>query len=89
MTNNMFDPLIRALAEHLAPLLRPAARGHTGAGKRLLSVAETAAYLGRSPKAIHALVERGKIPVVRLDSRRFFDVADLDRWIEQHKRNAR
>lgn len=89
MTKTLLDPLVTALAEQLAALLQPVLAGRSQIRKRLLTVAEAAQYLGRSPKAIHALVERGKIPVVRVDSRRFFDVVDLERWVEKHKRHAR
>ncbi len=89
MTKNLFDPVVAAVAEQVASLLRPVLGCRGEVRKRLLSVSEAAEYLGRTPKAIHAMVERGKIPVVRVDSRRFFDVTDLDRWIEKHKGHAR
>ncbi|HWQ56662.1 MAG TPA: helix-turn-helix domain-containing protein [Bryobacteraceae bacterium] len=89
MTKTNLEPLVDAVAERLAGRLRPLLVAARSVPKRLLSVEEAAVYLGRSKSAIHALVEHGKIPVVRIDRRRFFDLPDLDRWIEKHKRQTR
>ncbi|HWQ55078.1 MAG TPA: helix-turn-helix domain-containing protein [Bryobacteraceae bacterium] len=89
VTKTNLEPLIDAVAERLAGRLRSLLAATRSIPKRLLSVEEAAVYLGRSKSAIHALVEQGKVPVVRIDRRRFFDRADLDRCIERHKRHAR
>jgi excisionase family DNA binding protein len=51
----------------------------------LLSVAESAVYLGRSPQAIQHLIFDKSLPVVRVGRRVHLDRRDLDKWIEQNK----
>jgi excisionase family DNA binding protein len=53
--------------------------------KRLLSVEEAAAYIGRTPSALRTMIFRAKIPVVRHGRRVQLDRLDLDDWIEQGK----
>ncbi len=55
--------------------------------KRLFNVKEAAAYLNRSIKSIRILIYNGKIPIVRHDGSQkiFFDVKDLDAFIEKNK----
>ena len=53
--------------------------------KRLLTVKEASIYLGRSIPAIRELIWAGKLPIVKSDRRIFFDINDIDKWIEQHK----
>ena len=53
--------------------------------KRLLTVQEAAEYLGRTVPAIRELQWAGRIPCVKSDRRVFFDIEDLDRFIETHK----
>lgn len=48
---------------------------------RYLSVRAAATYLGRTPRAIYHLVERGQIPCIRRGRRVFFDRVELDRWM--------
>jgi len=52
---------------------------------RLLSVAQTAVYLGRSDEGIRSLYKSGNLPFIKPDGRVQFDVRDLDKWIESHK----
>ncbi len=52
---------------------------------RLLSIPQTATYLGRSVGAVQKLVERRAFRVVKSDRRVFVDRLDLDRWIEGGK----
>ncbi len=52
---------------------------------RLLSVMETATYLGRSVVAIRELIWKGDLPIVRRDRRIHLDKNDLDAWIDRHK----
>jgi excisionase family DNA binding protein len=52
---------------------------------RLLSVMETAVYLGRSVVAIRELIWKGDLPIVKRDRRIHLDKNDLDAWINQHK----
>ena len=56
--------------------------------KRLFNVDDAAQYLDRTPKAVRKLIEDGKIPVVRLDSRVQIDRKDLDCVIEGAKDRA-
>ena len=53
--------------------------------KRLYSVREAGAYLGRTPNAVRELIWKGKLPSVRFDRRIFLDRQDLDTFIEGHK----
>lgn len=56
--------------------------------KRLYSVKEAGRYLGRSPWAIRHLIWEGHLPQVRQGRRVMVDVADMDQFIEKHKREA-
>ena len=56
--------------------------------KRLFTLVEAGVYLGRSPYAVRSLVWAGAIPVVRNPiggSKLFFDIEDLNRWVESSK----
>jgi excisionase family DNA binding protein len=52
--------------------------------KRLFTLAEAAEYIGRSPKAIEHLIQRGTIPVTKIDGKRQVDKAALDKIISDH-----
>lgn len=52
---------------------------------RLLSVAQAAEYLGRTPEALRQLIHRGRLPVVKLDRRVQVDRLDLDEIISKSK----
>lgn len=51
------------------------------APKRLFTLSEAAEYIGRSPKAVEHLIQRGTIPVTKLDGKRQVDRAALDKII--------
>ncbi len=53
--------------------------------KRLLTVQEASAYLGRSVPSLRGLYYEGEMPIVKVGRRVHFDLSDLDKWIEQHK----
>ncbi len=55
--------------------------------KRLYSLKDAAQYLGRSEWAMREIYWAGKIPAVREgpNSRIYFDVQDLDSYIESNK----
>ncbi|MCL6505766.1 MAG: helix-turn-helix domain-containing protein [Bryobacteraceae bacterium] len=77
----MLDVLAEKMAVRVVELLcrsGPPAR-------RLLSVKEAAAYLGRSVAAVQHMIESGKLPAVRIDRRVAVDIRDLDRLIEASK----
>lgn len=78
--NSPIDPLVEAIAQRVAEILRRDLGLDT---KRLFSVQEAAEYLGRTPHALRHLKAKGELKVVqRGDPRAYFDRADLDRWIE-------
>ncbi len=53
--------------------------------KRLFSVEEAAAYLGISKWTMRELGWADKVPPVRFNRRVYFDVGDLDDFIEKSK----
>jgi len=55
--------------------------------KRLFSLKEAATYLGRSEWGMRELAWAGRIPVVKPEGGRkiFFDIDDLDDFINQNK----
>ena len=57
----------------------------TAKPKRLLTLDEAATYVGRSRRAMEHLAAARVVPIVRHDHRRFFDIQDLDKWIESGK----
>jgi hypothetical protein len=54
-------------------------------GKRLYTIPESAAYLGRTEWAVRHLLLNGILPVVRIDRRAQVDVIDLDLLIDRSK----
>ncbi len=57
--------------------------------KRLYNEAEAATYLGRTLWSMRELRYKGAIPFVRDGRYPFYDIQDLDAWIERNKtRNA-
>lgn len=53
--------------------------------KRLLTVPETASYLGCAIITIRRLIWNGVLPVVRWDRRQRVDLHDLEKFVEHHK----
>jgi len=55
--------------------------------RRLLTLKEAAVYLGRSSWGMRDLAWAGRIPVVRYEGGRklFFDIHDLDAFIDKNK----
>ena len=54
--------------------------------RRLFSITEIAAYLGRSPWTVAEMVRTGKFPYVLDGKRKLLDIKDVDRWIDMNKR---
>ncbi len=54
--------------------------------KRLLDVKEAANYLSISRTKLYEWCLQGKIPSVRIDSKRLFDVLELDEFVDRLKR---
>ena len=57
--------------------------------KRLLNVKEAAAYVSISRSKLYQWADKGRIPSVRIDTRRLFDVQDLDQFVERLKTEQR
>ena len=57
--------------------------------KRLLDVKAAADYLSISRAKLYQWVDKGKIPSVRIDSRRLFDILELNEFVEQLKQDQR
>ena len=74
-----FDLLAEAVARRIEQLLNNL--------PRLLDIEDAARYLGLT---VHALRHKAgvEIPVVRIDSKLRFDRRDLDRYIDQAKREG-
>lgn len=51
---------------------------------RYLSLEQCAAYIGRTPKAVERLLEKGDIPHMKVKGRLAFDRERIDRWMERH-----
>ena len=56
--------------------------------KRLYSVKEAGRYLGISGWAVRHLIWSGKLPEVRQGRRVLVDIHDMNRFIENHKREV-
>ena len=59
------------------------------AKKRLLDVKAAADYLSISRAKLYQWVDAGKIPSVRIDSRRLFDILELNEFVERLKADQR
>lgn len=57
--------------------------------KRLLDVKSAAKYLSISRSKLYQWVEDGKIPSLRIDNRRLFDVLELNDFVEGLKEKQR
>ncbi len=53
---------------------------------RLLALKDAAQYLGRSVWGMRSLAWDGKIPVIQDGKKIYFDVKDLDKYVEGNKR---
>lgn len=54
---------------------------------RLLKIPEAAERLSVSVRTLRALIESGKLPVIRISSRRVaVDPSDIDRYIAQQRK---
>jgi excisionase family DNA binding protein len=79
MSASVFEQqFIEQLADAIALRI---SRAPAPESKRLFTMAEAAEYLGRSPKAVERLIQRGAIPVTKIDGKRQVDRASLDKII--------
>jgi excisionase family DNA binding protein len=53
--------------------------------KRMLSAKEASNYIGIGVTLLYHWISKGKIPVVKINSRTLIDVNDLDRFIDNLK----
>jgi excisionase family DNA binding protein len=67
--------------ERMADLVAARVGTNRGSAKRLMTVAEAAEYIGRSRRAVEAMIARGTIPVTKLDGRCQVDRLALDQMI--------
>ncbi len=85
----MFDErFVTALAAEIAARIVPQIQNdsrNSKAVRRLLTVKEAAAYIGRTEQAVQHLIHKRELIVVRKGRRVHLDRADLDRWIEANK----
>ena len=82
-TGSPIDPLVEAIAQRVAEILRRDLGLET---KRLMGVKEAAKYISRTPYATRHLIAKGELQKVQGgDNRVFLDREDLDRWIEMAK----
>ena len=79
------DALLDDLADRVAARLADRLPTTSSTPKRLLTKAEAARYIGRSPVAIDHMVSKGLLPTVQTDRRVFLDTQDLDEWIRKAK----
>lgn len=85
-TEFTLDSLMDVLAERIAQKMgERSGLPRTASKKRLLTTDEAAEFLGRTREAMQHLAASGKIPTVRSDRRVFFDLHDLERWIDRNK----
>ena len=57
--------------------------------KRLLDAKSAAEYLSISRAKLYEWVDAGKIPSIRIDSRRLFDILELNDFVEKLKKTQR
>ncbi len=56
--------------------------------KRLYTLKEAAAYLGRTVDGLREVIWAGKLPVVRDGRKQWVDIRDLDAFVERFKSYA-
>jgi excisionase family DNA binding protein len=54
------------------------------AGRRLLGIKETSAYLGIQVDTIYRMVSQRRIPFVKVGRRTMFDLRLIDDWLARH-----
>ena len=82
MNDLNFDRLLEMLAEKLAAKL---SKEPSRLYPRLMTIDQTAVYLGLTRKVVQHLVVSEEFPTVLTDRCVFLDRIDLDEWIENHK----
>ena len=86
MSNEKLIAILAArVAERIEQRLQELAQDNSKVRPRLLTAAQAAEYLGRSKAALHHLVAKKSVPVVRVGRRTPFDRCDLDVWILKNR----
>jgi excisionase family DNA binding protein len=85
MLNQDFEEIVDRLATLIAVRVQSRNANPSGPVARLLNVKEAAAYIGRTEQAVHHLIHKRELIVVRQGRRVHLDRADLDRWIDANK----
>jgi len=57
--------------------------------KRLLDAKEAASYIGISRAKLYQWADKDRIPSVRIDTRRLFDVLELDEFVDSLKKERK
>ena len=73
------DQILDLLADKVAARIGPISKS-----PRLMDLSETAVYLGRSISAVTHLVNKGKLPITKLDGKVQVDRLALDKLIEKN-----
>jgi excisionase family DNA binding protein len=73
------DLVVRQVNPSLQPML-----SNSGIGKRLLTVAEAAGYLGLQVDTVYKKARLRELPSVKVGRALRFDVKALERFVEQH-----
>jgi excisionase family DNA binding protein len=87
------ESILDLLAEKVAEKVRikmtqPGQSAGAPVQRRLFSVADAAKYIGRTEDAVRHMIDSGKLPVVRIDTRISLDKEDLDELIRYSKQNS-
>ena len=69
------------IAEQLRSVFEPLLHPATGVQQRLFTVEQAAIYLGRSETAVRQLIQKGTLPVTKIDGKVQIDRAALDKLI--------
>ena len=82
--NAGLDALADAIAERVIAYMR----AESGNRPALLTVAQAATYLSRSPSAVRVMIAKGILPCVRQGGRVMLRRADVDLAIEKQTERA-
>jgi hypothetical protein len=80
-----FDAIIRKVVRETVTELVHAEGFPVVVEQRLFTAKDAAHYLGRTVGSFRRLLRSGKVPVVRMDAKLYFDRVDLDNLISSTK----
>ena len=84
-SNTQLDALSQIIKAACEEALRATLHIADLSPRRLLSVEETAIYLGLSEREIYNILAAKQLAGVRHGKRIMVDIRDLERWVERHK----